>query len=127
MGCFYTGFDYKNRKNGYFKIGETDKKTPAARWAQIRQGDSFQGLYWMRLINETTAERRAVESHVRVMMERLQGLTHVQNDHFTYDIEQGRKYEQAWELSAKAIEYAKKACAMYGIKYEMGTKQYKRG
>ena len=37
MGCFYTGFDWRNRKNGYFKIGETSGKTPAARLAQIRR------------------------------------------------------------------------------------------
>ena len=37
MGCFYVGFDYKNRVNGYLKIGESGKKTPAQRLFTIRQ------------------------------------------------------------------------------------------
>ena len=44
MGCFYVGFDYKNRKNGYLKIGETSAKSPAARLANIRHYDNFQLL-----------------------------------------------------------------------------------
>lgn len=26
MGCFYTGFGYRDRKNGHFKIGEQEIK-----------------------------------------------------------------------------------------------------
>ena len=57
MGCFYTGFDYKNRKNGYFKIGETEKESPAQRLQKIRSTDSFQCLGYIRLIDETKSER----------------------------------------------------------------------
>ena len=47
MGCFYVGFDYKNRVNGYLKIGESGKKTPAQRLFTIRQTDSFECLGYL--------------------------------------------------------------------------------
>lgn len=126
MGCFYTGFDYKNRKNGYWKIGETGGKTPARRLATIRQSDCFQCLGYLIFQNETTAERRLIESVVRVKMERA-GFKQVQNDHFEYEIEQGRKYEQATAIATQVLAWAIEACNTYGIKYEIGTKTYKRG
>ena len=126
MGCFYTGFDYKNRKNGYWKIGETSGKTPARRLASIRQGDCFQCTGYLILHDETTAERRLIESMVRVKMERA-GFEQVQNDHFLYSIEQGRKYEQAAEITMQVIAWAIEACEYIGLKYEIGAKQYKRG
>ena len=126
MGCFYTGFDYKNRKNGYWKIGETSRKTPAQRLAEIRNGDCFQCLGYLILHDETTAERRLVESMVRVKMERA-GFQQVQNDHFVYQIEAGKKYEQAAEIAEIVMHWAMAACDYIGINYEIGTKQYKRG
>lgn len=129
MGSFYTGFDYKNRVNGYFKIGETSGKTPAARLASIRQTDCFQCLGYLLLKNETKAERLFVESYVRMMMERrLPQLQHTQNDHYLYRIEsKERKYEQAQEFANIALELAQEACKMAGISYQIGTKVYKRG
>ena len=128
MGAFYTGFDYKNRKNGYFKIGETQDKTPAARLSAIRQTDSFQCLGYLLLKNETLAERRYVESYVRMMMEKTHPeLTQVQNDHFTYTIDPTRKYEQAQAYAETALRYAMQCCDENKISYEIGTKVYKRG
>lgn len=129
MGAFYTGFDYKNRVNGYFKIGETSGKTPAARLAVIRQSDCFQCLGYLLLKEETKAERLFVESYVRMMMERkVPQLQHTQNDHYTYRIEsKERKYEQAQEFADIALDLAKEACRMAGISYQVGTKVYKRG
>ena len=87
MGCFYTGFDYKNRKNGYFKIGESGNKTPAVRLSQIRQNDSFQCLGYLLFENDTKAQRLFIESYTRMKMsERYE---HTQNDHFLYTIRQG--------------------------------------
>ena len=86
MGCIYAGFDYKNRVNGYFKIGETGKKTPAQRLQTIRQNDCFQCLKWLQMFNDTRSERLFVESFVRMEMSRLEGLEHTQNDHFLYRI-----------------------------------------
>lgn len=128
MGCFYAGFDYKNRINGYFKTGETGKPTPAARLAQIRQYDSFECLGYIIIKGETKSERLFIESYVRMKMERLPELTHTQNDHFLYQIEsKERKYEQAQEFAEMALSFAVEACEMIdGITWERGTKKYKR-
>ena len=126
MGCFYTGFDYKNRKNGYWKIGESGYKTPAQRLATIRQGDCFQCTGYLLLKNDTLSERRALEALVRLAMERA-GFKQVQNDHFLNNIEQGRKYEQAAEITGFVMAEAVKACEYLGIQYEVGAKKYKRG
>lgn len=125
MGCFYAGFDYKNRKNGYFKVGESGDKTPAARLANIRQGDSFQCLGYLLFENDTKPQRLFIESYVRMKM--AEHYEHTQNDHFLYTIRQGEKYEQAQEMAKEALGYAEEACKMANVKYKYGTKQYKRG
>ena len=127
MGCLYTGFDWRNRKNGYFKIGETSGQTPAARLSQIRQSDAFQCLGYIIIKGETKAERLLVESFVRERMEKVPALTHTQNDHFLYRIEsKERKYEQAQEFAELALLYSMKMCETLGLTYERGTKTYKR-
>ena len=128
MGCFYVGFDYKNRVNGYLKIGETGKKTPASRLAQIRQKDSFQCLGYIELQNDSKVERLFVESYVRMKLSQSDiGLTHTQNDHFTYHIEsKDNKYSQAQEFANLAIQLAIEACHIANISYVIGTKTYKR-
>ena len=69
MGCFYVGFDYKNRVNGYLKIGESGKKTPAQRLFTIRQTDSFECLGYLLLENDTKPERLFIESYVRMKLD----------------------------------------------------------
>lgn len=125
MGCFYVGFDYKNRKNGYMKIGQTSGKTPAARIAVIRQYDCFQLLGYIVMDNATKPQLLFVESYARMKM--AEHYEHTQNDHFLYAIEQGAKYEQAYAMAKQALEYAEEACNMAHIKYHYGTKAYKRG
>ena len=129
LGCFYTGFDYKNRVNGYFKIGESGKKTPAARLATIRQYDAFECLGYLLFENDTKAERLFIESYTRMMLEKhCSSLEHTQNDHYTYKIEsKNRKYEQAKEFADLALQFAKEACEMANVSYKVGTKVYKRG
>lgn len=129
MGCFYTGFDYKNRKNGYFKIGESGQKTPAKRLAAIRQTDAFQCLGYLLFENDSKSERLFIESYVRMMLpKRCPNLTHTQNDHYTYSIEsKDRKYSQAQEFADMALALAKEACEQIGLTYKIGTKSYKRG
>jgi hypothetical protein len=128
MGCFYTGFDYKNRVNGYFKIGETGDKTPARRLASIRSTDSFECLGYLLLDNDSKAERWLVESYVRMKLAReCAELTHIQNDHFTYKIaSKAEKYSQAQMFADMALNYAKEICDREGISYKVGTKKYKR-
>lgn len=128
MGCFYAGFDYKNRVNGYFKIGETGYKTPAKRLSQIRQNDSFQCLGYLVLEDDSKSERLFIESYVRMKLDKTCAeLTHTQNDHYTYTIEsKDRKYAQAQEFADLALQLAIEACEIIGMKYKVGTKQYKR-
>lgn len=114
MSCFYTGFDYKNRKNGYFKIGETSK-TAGTRASQISQGDAFMLLMWTDLPDATKAQRMYIEAYVRMKMAEEPDLTHTQNDHFLYSITQGQKYAQAMTLAARAIAYAKEAATQCGL------------
>ena len=127
MGCFYTGFDYKNRKNGYFKIGETSKTTPTQRIRQIQQKDCFQCLGYIELIGETHAERLFVESAVRLYLSKLSDLTHTQNDHFLYKItSKEEKYSQAETIAKLALTYAKNVCEENGIRFREGTKKVSR-
>ena len=128
MGCIYTGFDYKNRVNGYFKIGESGKNTPAQRLQQIRRTDCFECLAYLLLENDTKAERLFIESYVRMKLEQnFEELTHVQNDHFIYEIKNKQKYEQARQFADMAIKFAQEACIMAGVTYKIGTRKYKRG
>jgi len=124
MGCFYAGFDYKNRKNGYFKIGETAAKTPAARISNIRQHDSFQLLGYIVMHDETKPQRLFVESYVRLKLS--EHYEHTQNDHFLYSIKQGAKYEQAYDMAREALTLAEEACHIAKVEYHYGTKTYKR-
>ncbi len=128
MGCFYTGFDYKNRVNGYFKIGESSKKTPSQRLSAIRQKDSFECLGYLLLDGDTKPERLFIESYVRMKLDQtFAELTHTQNDHYTYAIEsKERKYTQAQEFADAAIKFAIEACEIANVKYKVGTRKYKR-
>lgn len=127
MGCFYVGYDYKNRKNGYLKIGESGYASPAKRLSQIRESDAFECLGYIELFDESKAERLLIEAYVRVQLEKMPCLSHVQNDHFTYTIEQGRKHGQAMEFANLALSHAIQCCKAMGIKYQIGTKTFKRG
>lgn len=128
MGCFYTGFDYKNRVNGYFKIGESSKKTPSQRLSAIRQKDSFECLGYLLLEGDTKPERLFIESYVRMKLDQTYAeLIHTQNDHYTYTIEsKERKYAQAQEFTDTAIKFAIEACKIANVKYKVGTRKYKR-
>lgn len=127
MGCFYTGFNYRNRKNGCFKIGETSKKTPAQRLSSIRSQEPFQCLGYLELIEETKSQRLFVESYVRMNLEKnIKYLKLSGNDHYCYAIK-GDKYIQAQTIANQALELARQACEQIKIKYKIGTKVYKRG
>lgn len=129
MGCFYTGFNYKQRVNGYFKIGESGKDTPAQRLSQLRQNESFECLGYLLLNNDTKADRLFIESYVRMKMEHYYlELTQVRNDYFAYTIKSAdTKYTQAQKFANTALNFAIEACKMTNVKYKIGTKTYKRG
>lgn len=127
MGCFYVGFDYKNRKNGYLKIGQTGYNSPARRFSNIRKEDCFQCLGYIVLENESEPARLKIESDVRWGLSLVDGLTHTQNDHFLYAIASAEeKYAQAQTIADYALDLAKKACDNISVKYTDGTQTFKR-
>jgi len=125
IGWFYVGYDFLNRVNGYFKIGESGMQYLSSRLGQIRQSDAFECLGFLKMPNVTDAERLFIEASVRLALERV-GFTHTQKDHFLYQIEKGRKVEQAQEIAEMALRFAMSACDLIGVQYEKGYKQYKR-
>lgn len=126
MGCFYVGFDYLNRKNGYLKIGETGKNSPSARIANIHQTDAFQCLEYLILPDSLKVERLFIEAYVRLELSRkFVELVPMQNDHFSYIISTD-KYGQAQTFADFAIEKAIEICELQGFRWERGQKQFKR-
>lgn len=117
----YAGFDYKNRKNGYFKIGQTQHLKN--RISNIQHYDSFQVLKYLE-IDTNKSGAMLIESIVRFELNK--NLTHTQNDHFIYEINSDDKYGQAEMIASAAMDAAKRGCEIYGIKYHEGTEQLKR-
>ena len=122
MGYFYTGYNFQQKKYGKFKLGETGKARLNDRLSQIRLTETnFECLGYLILKNETHTQRLFIESYSRMMMEKEPELTHIQNDHFTYEIIKGHKAAQAQAIANKALSYAITACEMAEVEYEMGT------
>ena len=124
--CLYAGFCWRQRVNGIFKTGMTEKKTPAQRFSKLRRDEHFEGLKYIVMKNVSHAEVLYVESYVRLMMSKVPGLSNIKNDHYTYTIIKGEKYNQANTLADLAMCFAKQACLEIGVKYEEGKKKYKR-
>ena len=126
MGCFYTGRNFRRWVNLRFKLGESDKDTPASRLSGIRREEPFECLGYLKLPNSTKSERLYVESYARLMVERSKKFTQQGNDHFVCKNETANKDGVASLFSTLALGYAMDACKMMGIEYEVGTKTYKR-
>lgn len=117
MGYFYAGGKTNQRVNGYGKMGETNQKYLSARVAAIRHSEgNFVVFKYLEIPNSTQAVTRAVEGHVRFMLERV-GYQNVQNDHFVWRSEKGQMMQDYINFTDKAIEFAKQYCEMVGIKY----------
>lgn len=128
MGCFYVGYNYLKRKNGYMKIGETSGETPAARFSAIRSKEHFEPLAYIKIKGETKSQRLLVEAYVREKLEHVPELTHTQNDHYLYSMASvNEKHNQAMGFAKIAIKHACEMCKTLGLKYEIGKKTYKRG
>lgn len=128
MGCFYTGYAYKQRKNGYFKVGETSHSSPAQRLSSLRQEwGGFQCLGYLILKNESYAERLFIESYVRLKMSQEQGLIHCGNDYFKYLMTtNNKKADQAYSIADLAMHYAIEVCQMQNIEFTIGKRIYSR-
>ena len=121
MGFIYCGFKTNNSKNGYMKIGETNRVYLSQRIAEIRHAQKNFVVYdYMEIKDSTPAMTRAIEGHVRFRLEQF-GLKQVQNDHFVYDIKTyfSTKEDEFNYLSNKAMNFAKEYCDAMKIAYEI--------
>lgn len=117
MGYFYAGAKTNQRTNAYAKIGETNQRFLSQRTTKIRhQEGNFFVIRYLEIPNSTQAITRAVEGHVRMMLER-KGYKNIQNDHYVWETTIEEKMKD-YELFAKrAMYYAKQYCDVMNIKY----------
>ncbi len=116
-GYIYNGNYTNQRKNGITKIGMT-QCTPSARRGSIERqsGHKFRMRKYIRIENITKEDLLFVESWVRRSMAQVEGLTYEKesNDHFTFVIEQNKKYNQFDEFADLTIKFAIEALVFMG-------------
>ena len=116
-GYIYNGNYVNQRKYGVTKIGMT-MNSPASRRASIEasSGHKFRMAKYIRIENITKEDLLFVESWVRRSMAQVDGLTYdaQSNDHFTFSIEKGQKYDQFDALADFAMSYAVDALRFMG-------------
>ena len=119
MGYFYAGVKTNNSVNGNGKTGETNQKKLEDRIKHIRftQG-CFLVLKYLEIPNSTQAITRAVEGHVRMMLER-DGYKNIQNDHFEFPTTAETKWAEFEKFTEKAMVYAIQYCLLMGIDYTL--------
>ena len=114
-GKLYVGKDKNRRTKGIAKLGETAQNLKA-RERQIRKNEKgFQMLACLYLFNVTKAQRRYVESYVRMKMEKY--LPNIGDDHFCFEIKKGMKDLQYDAFAVIAISYAIECCKQEGFEY----------
>lgn len=119
MGFFYVGGKTNQRVNGYGKIGETNLKYLSQRVSNIRQKEgNFFVFKYLEIPNSTQAITRAVEGHVRFMLER-DGYKNIQNDHFEWKTTSEQKMNDYMAFAELAISYAEQYCKMFDIAYTL--------
>ena len=120
MGYFYTGYcarndEWKTNAEMLFKIGETCQKIET-RIGQLR----IVGLKCLKLKNDTKAQRLFIEAYVRLKL--AEYYDNLGNDYFLYHTKDSLnikvQYDEAIELSNKAIQFAKESCIMIQLNYE---------
>lgn len=117
MGYFYAGGKTNQRVNVYAKMGETNQKYLSSRIGKIRNEEkSFNVFKYLEIPNSTQAVTRAIEGHVRLMLER-EGYKNVKNDHFAWRTEIGQIKNEYQIFAEKAMFYAKQYCNLTGINY----------
>lgn len=116
-GYIYSGNYVNQRKNGITKIGMT-MVAPSARRASIERqsGHKFRMRKYIRIANITKEDLLFIESWVRRAMANTEGVTYdaQSNDHFTFSIEKGQKYDQFDALADFAMSYAVDALRFMG-------------
>ena len=117
MGYFYAGGKTNQKTNAYCKMGETNQKYLSSRVGVIRNTEgNFFVIKYLEIPNSTQAITRAIEGHVRFMLER-EGYKNVQNDHFVWKTAPDRKMQEYTTFAERAMYHAKKYCELIGIEY----------
>lgn len=116
-GYIYNGNYTNQRKYGITKIGMT-QNSPAARRSCIEHqaGHKFRMRKYIRIENITKEDLLFVESWVRRSMARVEGLHYEadSNDHFTFTIESGKKFDQFDEFADLTMKFAVEALIFMG-------------
>lgn len=120
MGVYYGGDAFLNYINKKFKLGVSKEKTPAKRLSTLRQEHTNFELYcYLPLIDDTKAEREALEAHVKMVLDRaFPELTQVGNDHFVFKATKETHKERVYFYIDYAMQTAIEYCNTYNIKHE---------
>ena len=117
MGYFYAGAKTNQRTNAYAKMGESNQKYLSNRVSAIRAKEgNFVVLKYLEIPNSTQAVTRAIEGHVRFMLER-KGYKNVQNDHFVWSTTPETKMSEYIEFATLSMQFAKDYCNLIGIDF----------
>lgn len=115
ISAFYVGKDNNRRTQGTPKVGETAQK-PQDRERQIRKKEKgFQMIACLYLFFVTKAQRRYIESYVRMKMEKY--CTNIGDDHFRFTLRKEIKDIQYRAFAIIAMSYAIECCEKENIKY----------
>jgi len=116
-GYIYNGNYVNQRKNGVTKIGMT-MNSPSSRRASIEasSGHKFRMAKYIRIEGITKEDLLFVESWVRRSMAQVDGLTYdaQSNDHFTFTIIHGEKYDQFANFADLTMQFAIEALHFMG-------------
>ena len=116
-GYIYNGNYINQKKNGITKIGMT-QCTPSARRSCIehQSGYKFRMRKYIRIEGIAKEDLLFVESWVRRSMARVDDLHYEanSNDHFTFEIIQGEKYDQFDQFADLTIKFAIEALVFIG-------------
>lgn len=125
-GYIYNGNYTNQRKNGIIKIGMT-QCTPSARKGCIehQSGHKFKMRKYIRIEGITKEDLLFVESWVRRSMARVDELHYEtdSNDHFTFKIVQGEKYDQFDQFADLTMKFAIEALVF--INYNLAKTKIK--
>lgn len=114
MGCVYTGYKTNRRKNGFFKVGMTEKSKPTSRLTAY----NLQGVFYLEIPKATKAELLYIKSSMRVSVERA-GLRLDGNDCFLYSIDAPNKKQQIQMIAGIALRAAQQACNNLQLNYSI--------
>lgn len=116
-GYIYSGNYVNQKKYGITKIGMT-QDSPSARRSNIERtsGHAFRMRRYIRIEGITKEDLLFVESWVRREMARVDGLTYEadSNDHFSFTIERGCKFDQFDGFADLTIKFAMDALVFMG-------------